>query len=427
MLKDHAKRISGFYDPQEMMPLEARRLFERERLQEIIQHAYAHSAVIRRCFEEAGVRPEEIRTPEDLRRLPILKKAELPRLQRQDPPFGGLLGVPLKEVRRIYISPGPIYDPEGGEPGYFRMAKALYAAGLRKGDLVQNCFAYHLTPGGMILDDGLSKLGCIVIPAGTGNTELQARLMRDLQVVGYVGTPSFLMAIAEKGEELGFDLKRDLTLEVAFVGGEMLPESLRRALEERLGILVRQGYATADLGSIAYECPVASGMHVCEEVLVEILDPETGEPKEAGETGEVVVTAFNKVYPLIRFGTGDLSLYTDEPCPCGRTSKRLLRILGRVGETTKVRGMFIHPSQVEAVVSRFPVIARAQVVIDRRDYQDQLLFRIELHEEVDRERLTAELQKSIRDLLKLRAEVEYVPRGTLEGVEKRILDLRKWD
>lgn len=427
MLKDRARRTRGYYDPKEAMPFEERRADEREKLQEIIRHAYAHSEATRRRFDKAKVKPEEIRTPEDLARLPVLKKSELAELQRKALPFGGLLGVPREELRRIYVSPGPIYDPEGREPGYFGMAKALYAAGFRKGDLVQNCFAYHLTPGGMILDDGLSILGCTVIPAGTGSSELQARVMRDLQVTGYVGTPSFLMMLAEKGEELGFDLRKDLALEVAFVSGEMMPESLRTALEEKLGILVRQGYATADLGAVAYECPAASGMHVSEGLLVEILDPETNEFKGPGEAGEVVVTAFNKVYPLIRFGTGDLSAYTDKPCLCGRTSKRLTGILGRVGDAIKVRGMFVHPRQVDEVMAHFSAVARYQVVVDRKGYQDEMVVKVELREVMDQGRLREELEQGIRDLVRLRAEIEFVPPGALEGTKKKIVDLRKWD
>lgn len=426
MLKDRGRRTRGYYDPEEAMPWEGRRDYECKKLQEIVRHAYARSEVTRRRFDEVQVRPEEIRTPEDLVKLPVLKKSELAELQRKALPFGGLLGVPREELRRIYVSPGPIYDPEGRGPGYFGMAKALYAAGFRKGDVVQNCFAYHLTPGGMILDDGLSVLGCTVIPAGTGSSELQIRVMRDLQVTGYVGTPSFLMMLAEKGEELGYDLRKDLALEVAFVSGEMMPESLRMALEEKLGILVRQGYATADLGAVAYECPAASGMHVSEGLLIEILDPETANPKGPGEAGEVVVTAFNKVYPLIRFGTGDLSAYTDEPCRCGRTSKRLTRILGRVGDAVKVRGMFVHPRQVEEVMARFPAIARYQVVVERKGYQDEMVVRVELKEVVDQGRLRGELEQGIRDLLRLRAEIEFVPQGALEGAEKKMVDLRKW-
>ncbi|MBI3988374.1 MAG: AMP-binding protein [candidate division NC10 bacterium] len=426
MLKDRDRRTTGYFDPEEVMPLEERRTYERAQLQTIVQHAYAHSKGTKIRLDEAQVRPQEIQGPDDLRRLPVLKKSELVDRQKQAFLFGDLLGVPMEELRRIYISPGPIYDPEGREAGYFGMGRALYAAGFRKGDLVQNCFAYHFTPGGMMMDNGLSLVGCIVIPAGTGNSELQARVLRDLPVTGYVGTPSFLMVIAEKAEELGFDVKKDLSLEVAFVGGEMLPETLRKALEEKFKVLVRQGYGTADLGAVAYECPFAAGMHLSEEVLVEIVDHETGEPKRPGEPGEVVVTVFNKVYPLIRFGTGDLSAFVEEPCPCGRTSKRLLGIFGRVGEATKVRGMFVHPRQVEEIVGRFPAIARWQVVVDRRGYQDEMTFRIELKEDVNQTPLLAELQKTIRDILKLRAEIEVVPAGTLREADRKIVDVRKW-
>ncbi|MBI5167007.1 MAG: AMP-binding protein [candidate division NC10 bacterium] len=423
------ERTPGFYDEAlETMPQEERAKYQDRWLRELVEHAFQYSPAVREEFEAAQVRPEDVRTVGDLQRLPVIKKAELGEIQRRDLPFGGLLGLPISELRRIFVSPGPIYDPEGREASYWRWEKAFYAAGFRKGDIVQNCFGYHLSPGGRMFEEALVNLGCPVIPAGPGNTELQVKVMHDLQVTGYVGTPSFLLAIVKRAEELGYDFRRDFSLEVALVAAEMLPESLRNELEQKYGVIVRQGYGSADAGALGYECKEKSGMHTPEGVIIEVLDPETGKVLGPGETGEVVVTIFNKVYPLIRFGTGDLSFYTDELCLCGRTSPRLIRILGRVDEVTKVRGMFVHPRQVNEVISKFPAISRYQVVVTREKHLDEMTFRLELGEGApDKAIIEEELNKVIRDLIKLRANIEFVPQGTIPEGEKRIVDKRKWE
>ena len=299
----------------------------------------------------------------DLERLPITHKHELAALQEKAPPFGGFLGLPLDQVKRICMSPGPIYEPEAIHSQNDRWTQAFFAAGFRKGDIGQITFSYHLVPPAFWFEDSLHALGCIATPGGVGNTELQVRMMHDLKVTGYIGTPSFLAAIAKKAREAGYDLQKDLFFEVGFVAGEMLPESLREELETSFGMLVRQGYGTADVGCLAYECFYKNGMHIPYNCIVEIVDPDTGRQLGPGETGAVVVTVFDKVYPMIRFSTGDLSYVTDEPCPCGRTAHRVVKIVGRLDQVTKVKGMFIHPGNADEVAARFSEIDRYQVVV----------------------------------------------------------------
>jgi phenylacetate-CoA ligase len=277
-------------------------------------------------------------------------------------------------------------------------------------------------------DEALSGIGCTVVPGGIGNTETQVQLMEELKLTGYVGVPSFLQAIIERAEQEGKDFRRDFSLQIAVTAGEMLTAASRTRLEEDYGILVRQFLATADVGGIAYECGEKNGMHYADFRVIEVVDPETGKQLGPGQVGEVVVTLLeNPVYPLIRFGTGDLSYYEEEPCPCGRTSPRLMKLVGRVDQVTKVRGMFIHPSQVEEVVAAFPEIQTAQAVVEREQDRDKLTFCAVLAEPSSQEGLASPLQERIRSVLKLRADVTFVSENDIQEAEKRILDLRKWD
>jgi phenylacetate-CoA ligase len=261
-----------------------------------------------------------------------------------------------------------------------------------------------------------------------GNTEQQVHILRNLKANAFCGTPSFLLNIAEKAEEMGLDLIRDLNLRVGFVAAEMLPESLRSKLEEKFGMTIRQSYGTADVGCLGYECIEKNGMHVPDDKIVEIADPETGKQLEPGQPGEIVATTFNRVYPLIRFGTGDLSILTGERCPCGRTSARLVKILGRVDQVTKVRGLFVHPGQADEVVSRHPQVETYQVVVTRKEHKDEMTFRVELKPGTDPlGRLREEIQKSIREVMKLRGDVEFVPAGTIPVGAKKIEDERTWE
>jgi phenylacetate-CoA ligase len=427
MKKD--ERLLGYYDEQlETLPWDAKKQFLENQLQRAVMTAFQEAPAMREKFQAAGVDPADIRSLEDLQLLGITPKAQMRQLQQAYPPFGGLLGVELDKLRRIYSSPGTIFDPEGHQADYWRLQGVFFNTGFRPGDRVLNTFSYHLTPGGLMCDQALSGIGCTVVPGGVGNTETQVQLMEELQLTGYVGVPSFLQNIIERAEQEGKDFRRNFSLEIAVTAGEMLTQASRQRLEQDYGILVRQFLATADVGAIAYECGEKNGMHFADYRVVEVVDPETGKQLAAGQVGEVVVTLLeNPVYPLIRFGTGDLSYYEEEPCPCGRTSPRLMKLLGRVDQVTKVRGMFIHPSQVEEVVAAFPEIQAAQAVVQREQDRDKLTFCVVLDQTSSQQGLLSTLQDRIRTVLKLRADVAFVQASDLREPEKRILDLRKWD
>ncbi len=419
-----AERLKGFYDrKRETMGPRARRRYQEGWLKRLVQHAWRSAPGVRRRLEAAGLKPGDIKGLGDLARLPVIKKSAMPDLQRADPPFGGFCAPPMAKVRRIFVSPGPIYEPIGPEPSPWRAEVGLYAGGFRPGDVVINTFAYHLTPAAHLIDEGLLRLHCTVIATGPGNTDLQVRVAQDMRVTGYVGTPSFLMTILKRAEELG----ARLGIEVANVGAEPFPESLRRSFEETRGILARQGYGTADLGIVAYECREKAGMHLMEDVIVQISDPQTGEPLPAGQIGEMVVTVNYRSYPMLRFGTGDLSVVTEEACPCGRTSPRMLGWRGRADEVTKVRGMFIHPRQADEVVARFPEVTRYQVVITRHDHQDEMTFHVELGQGGDPARLQGAMVEAIHEVMRLRGDVRVVPPGSIPEGAKKISDERKWD
>jgi phenylacetate-CoA ligase len=309
----------------------------------------------------------------------VTRKSELGELQRAAPPFGGLTATPMTGLSRVFASPGPIYDPEGRGQDWWRFARVLFATGFRAGDLVHNTFSYHFTPAGFMLEGAAQKLGCPVFPAGVGQTDMQVQAIADLKPVAYVGTPSFLRIILDKADEVGADVS---SLRKAVVSGEALPPTLRKLLNDR-GVVVRQAYASADLGLIAYETPSEEGLVVEEEVLLEIVRPGTGDPVAEGEVGEVVVTSFNPDYPLIRFATGDLSALLPGISPCGRTNVRIRGWLGRADQTTKVKGMFVHPSQVAALVARHGEIGRARLVVDNAGGQDRMTLYCEVAQPSD--------------------------------------------
>jgi phenylacetate-CoA ligase len=279
-----------------------------------------------------------------------------------------------------------------------------------------------------MLDESLGMLGATVVPIGPGNLSMQIQLMRQLHVTGFLGTPSFLMSIIEAAEGMHLDLKKDLSLKAAFVGAEMFPQSLRQRLEEKLEIFVRQAYGTVDVGCLGYECPEKNGMHISEDVMVEIVDTETGRQLEIGATGEIVVTTFSKVFPMVRFATGDLSYFIESPCPCGRTSMRLGRILGRTDQITKVWGIFIHPWQLDEVMARFPMVSNYQVVVTRKEYRDEMTLYIELKEEVtDKLNLKRKVEGEVQEVLKVKGEVLFIQKGGIPDRAKKIDDRRIWE
>jgi phenylacetate-CoA ligase len=422
-------RKRGYHDEeQERMGVKERADFTGRILRETVQYAYEKAPAVRRKMDEAGVRPGEIVDVPSLAKVPVTRKADLKNIQKTELPFGGLAALPPRAMKRIYVSPGPTFDPEGREESHWRWEKAFVAAGFRPGDIVQNTFMYHFSPAGLMFDEALIRIGCTVIPAGVGNTDMQVQVLRDLGVTGYVGTPSFLMTLLEKAKETGVVPGDGLKLQVALVAAEMLPESLRNRFVEEFGIQVRQAYGTADVGSIAYECFEGKGMHINDEIVVELLDPASGNQVSPGEIGEVVVTLPNSAYPLIRFATGDLSIRTDDPCPCGRTSSRLLRIAGRVDQVTKIKGMFVHPEQVVQLEKRVPEIHAAQLVITRTGHEDRMTIRVLLGTEgLPSEALREKIAETARELTRLRGEVVFVGEAEMAEKEKKILDARKWD
>ncbi|MBE0453786.1 MAG: AMP-binding protein [Roseovarius sp.] len=350
----------------------------------------------------------------DLARLPVLRKSDLVARQKDAPPFGNL---PVGDVAHVFQSPGPIYEPGGVTADWWRMGRFLHACGIGRGDIVQNCFSYHLVPAGMIFENGARAVGARVLPAGTGQTELQARAAHDVGVTAYAGTPDYLKVILDKADEMGLALR----ITKAAVGGGALFPSLRAEYAER-GIACLQCYATADLGNIAYESPAQDGMIVDEGVIVEIVTPGTGTPVAAGEVGELVVTSLNPDYPLLRFATGDLSAVLPGTSPCGRTNMRIKGWMGRADQTTKIKGMFVRPEQVAALVARHQEIARARVIATREGEADVMTVRIEATGGD-----AACYAGSVAETLKLKGRVEIVPPGSLPNDGKVIEDLRSYD
>ncbi|NOY13243.1 MAG: phenylacetate--CoA ligase [Deltaproteobacteria bacterium] len=361
---------------------------------------------------------EPVNNREQLAKLPLTRKSELTARQQQQLPFAGLTALAGPELTHIFVSPGPIYEPGSARRDFWSFGRCLFAAGFRRGELLHNCFSYHFTPAGVMVESGAQALGCTVIPAGTGNTELQVSTIADLKPNGYVGTPSFLKIILAKGDESGSDLS---SLKKALVSGEYLPPALRDSWRER-GIETLQCYATADLGLIAYESPAREGMIVDERIILEIVRPGTGDPVPEGEVGEVVVTSLNPDYPLIRFATGDLSAILPGCSPCGRTNLRIKGWLGRADQTTKVRGMFVHPEQVGKILKRYPAISKGRLLISRENDLDRMLLQCETPN--GGAALAEQLKESIRDVCKLRGEVEFVAVGSLPNDGKVIDDQR---
>ncbi len=399
-----------------------------EQVRDLCVMAYREAPAITKIFADAGVTPDDIRGTADLAKLPVTSKSKLAELQAESPPFGGFLTVPVNELKRIFMSPGPIYDPQGRVPDFWGWSEGFYAAGFRPQDVVINTFGYQMTPAGLMFEESLLEIGCCVLPTGVGNTETQVQLMKNLGVTGFVGMASFLRKIGEKAREMGIDPRKDLQLEIGYVAAEILTDALRAEVEEMYGMTLCQGYGTADCGCLAYECREKSGMHFTSNAYVEIVDPQTGQPLGPGEPGEVVVTMFNPIYPLIRFGTGDLSAFTDEPCACGRTVPRLTRIMGRVDQITKVKGMFVHPSQADKVVAGFPQVAKYQIVVTREQNNDIMTFDLEMKEQpADTDAFTKEFVAAVLDGIKLRPLVNLLPLGSIADDGKKIKDERKWD
>ena len=373
----------------------------------------------------ASVDPRRVKSRQALAKLPITRKSDLGALQKAMPPLGGLNATPVEKLAKLFVSPGPVYDPEGRSKDWWRTARGLFAGGFRAGDRIANTFSYHFTPAASMMELGALALGCTVVPTGVGQTEAQVATIRDLRLNGYVGTPSFLKLIVEKADELKADISG---LVRAQVGAEYLRPSLRKAMQDR-GIAVTQMYGSADLGLIAYESlgrdgKPTEGMILEEALILEIVRPGTGDPVPAGEVGEVVITSFNRDYPLVRFATGDLSAVLPGTSPCGRSNVRIKGWMGRADQSTKVRAMFVTPKQVSEIARRHPEIARARLVVSGQEGNDEMALHCEVAGAPPG--LEAAIAASIREVTKLRGEVKLVPPGSLPNDGKVIEDKRQY-
>ncbi len=398
-----------------MTPEEYGRSFD-ARIEELIGDAAERIEPLAARCESAGLLPSEVIDLDSLDRIDPLTKDALLALQQDDPPFGGMLD-PEADVRRYFQSPGPLYEPELNRPDPWRWSSALTAAGFGPGDVVLNAFGYHLSPAGAMFEEGARAVGAIVVPAGVGNMDLQIQACQDLGVNAFIGLPSYLKALLEKASNTPLGIKK------AFVTAEPLPPSLRTWLEERIPV-VRQGYGTAEAGNLGYECERGEGFHVPSDALVEVCALDTGLPLWDGSEGQVVVTLFEPDYPLVRFGTGDLSRFMTEPCPCGRVTPRLAGWLGRVGDAIKVRGMFLHPLQAARALADLPGLAAFRFVIDRFEHKDRLTCAVVPEGGVDPAELAGKVAERIRSVLRFRAEVEPVDHLDEGPV---IEDRRTWD
>lgn len=399
-----------------------------DRLHALICHAYAHAPAVRARFQQAGLTPDDVRTVADLDRVPIMSKDEVVRLQQADPPFGGLLAVPLAQVRHIFMSPGPIYEPDAGDDTTLvdMAVLALQRSGLQAGDVVLNCLSYHLVPAGLLVDRALVQMGCVAVPGGVGNTDLQLQLLQDLGITGYVGTPSFLHSLLQRADERG--LRAQLRLRTAVTTAEPLPPSLRQTLVETYGLAVGNAYATAELGILALNTAGGLAMQLLPLPIVQVVAPDTGQSVGPGETGEVVVTNLDPAYPLIRLGTGDLAVNVDPAPGRSRQEERSLILVGRSGEAVKVRGMFVHPNQLRFAVVQVVRGATVQGVVDREEHRDRFTVRVALAAPAQgTTELAAAIGEAVRQTCRVRVdEVEFVPAEAIPAGAAGIVDRRQW-
>lgn len=416
------------YSPEEVMSAEERERYYNEQVRRLIQFAYENAPAVKERLDKVGVKPSQVRTTKDLELIPFMSRDELLELQAANPPFGGMLAMPVKDLYRILFSPGPIYIPVASPECSRDALKLLRTAGLKKGDRVICSYPYLLAAGAT-LGDALALGEMAAIPAGAGNTELQLDMIRDLGIDGYLGTPSFLMNLVRKADELGYDFRREFKLRCGVIGAEPLLPEVRKTLEQDYGIKLTNSIGVGLGIWFGYECRQQMGFHTQEASFVEIVDPETGKQLGPGEVGAIVLTGFNNdAFPVIRYMTGDLSKFTDESCPCGRTSRRFMGVMGRVGDSVKIRALYLTPGQVKTVASRFPAISKCQVLVSRVGYRDEMTFNIELTDEtIDRNNLITELQASFQDACRLRIDkINFVPAGTIPEEHKIVVDERSW-
>jgi phenylacetate-CoA ligase len=398
------------------------------KLREAVRVAYENAPAVRDRFEAANISPDDIQGVADLPKLPVMSKDKIVALQQANPPFGGMLGVSPEKVTHIFFSPGPIYEPapEPDEGAWDVAVGALKATGFKPGDVVLNSFTYHLVPAGYLFDNAFVRLDCTVVPGGTGSADLQLKMMQDLKVTGYSGTPSFLMSLIKKAEASGLDFKNDLQLKTAIFSAEPLPPSLRQAFVETYGLAVGNAYATADFGLLALNTGDGMAMPLLPEPIIEVVDTDTGQPVGAGETGEVVATNFSRAYPLIRIGTGDMAMNMDPNPGQSQQTERSIILVGRSGEAVKVRGMFVHPNQLRFATGQIPGVKKVQGVVSRPELKDYFVVRVEA-EGIDETAVTEQVKTAVQGLCRVRVDaVEFIAPGTLADDAPGMVDARDW-
>lgn len=416
--------MKKYFDSKEKSSLKDRKAMQDQELADMVKLGYKKSARLRKILDTHKIKPSKIKTREDLEILPVTSRERLVEMEMKKKPYAGLEN-PSLAIDRIFTSPGPVYEPHLSETDYL-WARAFFAAGIGPKDIALNAFSYHLVAAGLTFHNGLRKVGATVVPSGTSSSQIQVQLIRDLKVTAYVGTPSFLMSIINQAKEMGYNFKKDFRVKKACFAAEPLLPSLRQMFEKEYGIDTYQMYGATEVGDVAYECSQKSGWHICEETIVEIVDPATGKNVAQGELGEVVVTRLNNIFFLLRFGTGDLSRLITEKCSCGRTSFRLAGIAGRVGDAVKVRGLFIAPSQLKLVAGQFEKLPM-QAVVTRAGHEDVLTMRVEKNNPEDSAAWEEKFKKIFKEICTVKIDaVQYVKPGTINAEQKLILDQRQW-
>ena len=417
--------MKKYFDGKEKSSLKERKETQDQKLSAMVKLGYKKSASLKKILDSRSINPTKIKSREDLEILPVTSREKLVAMEMGNLPYAGLEN-PSVAIDRIFTSPGPVYEPHLSETDYL-WARAFFAAGIGPGDIALNAFSYHLVAAGLTFHNGLRRVGATVIPSGTSSSQIQVQLIKDLQATAYVGTPSFLMSIINQSREMGFNFQKDFRVKKACFAAEPLLPSLRQAFEKEYGIDTYQMYGATEVGDVAYECSQKAGWHLCEETIVEIVDPATGRNVPPGELGEVVVTRLNDIFFLLRFGTGDLSRLICEKCSCGRTSYRLAGIAGRVGEAVKVRGLFIAPSQLKMISAKFNQLP-LQAVVGRKGHEDVLTLRLEkTSQEIGSPGWEEKFKKTFREICTVKVDaIEYAETGAIKPDQKMLLDERQW-
>ena len=401
-----------------------------EKLRGIIRHAYDNAQAVKKIFDKAGLTPDDVQALNDLDKVPVTSKDRLVELQQAEPPFGGFLAVPIDKLQHVFFSPGPLYEPHAGESAVMDTIREMFGVvGFESGDVVINTFGYHLIPTGLAVDQVLTEMGATVIPAGVGNADLQIKMMLDLKATGYIGTPSWLITLIQKAEEMGLDFGKAFSLKKALVSAEPLPPQMRQAFVEKYGLEITNAYGTAELGFLAYNTEGGLAMRFLESSIVQVVNPETGVSVGAGESGEVVVTTFNETYPLIRLGTGDLAMNVDPAPGKSRQGERSIILVGRVGDAVKVRGMFVHPNQLSFAIGQVPGVKGFQAAVTRPENRDEFALRVVLEDETaDKEMLTEILSQAVQSACRVKLDqVVFVSAEEVGEGAEIISDKRTWE